>query len=155
MDPKVLGSIPSGCTTLPLISLKDAARAFADLRAQIDALRIAVRALMRTMTATGLALALLAWNSVGAIAQDDGDPDAGRDFARGVCSTCHEVEGLDAPSPHPDAPVFRVIANVPGMTATALYVVLNNPHRQMPDLILAPDELHDVVAYILTLKDGD
>jgi mono/diheme cytochrome c family protein len=108
---------------------------------------------MRAKTIAGLALAFLALGKTGAVAQDDGDPDAGRDFARGVCATCHEVERLDAPSPHPDAPAFRVIANVPGMTATALYVVLNNPHRQMPDLILSREELHNVAAYILTLKE--
>jgi hypothetical protein len=35
----------------------------------------------------------------------------------------------------------------------ALYVILQTPHREMPDLILAQQEKDDVIAYILTLKD--
>ena len=38
------------------------------------------------------------------------------------------------------------------MTATALSVILRNPHREMPDLILKSPELADVISYILTLK---
>lgn len=89
-----------------------------------------------------------------ASAQEFGDADAGRDFAREVCATCHEVEGEHAYSPHANAPTFRTIANVPGMTATALFVALRTPHREMPNLILAPEEMSDVIAYILTLKGG-
>jgi mono/diheme cytochrome c family protein len=99
--------------------------------------------------------ALLALGQADAIAQEFGDAQAGRDFAREVCAACHEVEGEDVGSPHPDAPTFRRIANVPGMTATALLVILRTPHRQMPDLVLTPDEMRDVAAYILTLKQDN
>jgi mono/diheme cytochrome c family protein len=100
--------------------------------------------------AAGLALGQSA-----AFAQDVGDPAAGHDFAREVCAECHDVEAPFDQSPNPDAPTFHTIANVPGMTATALFVVLRTPHRQMPNLILERDELHNVAAYILTLKDND
>ena len=88
-----------------------------------------------------------------AAAQDYGDAAAGRDFARAVCAECHGVEVGDLISPNPDAPTFRRVAAVPGMTAIAIRVILNNPHRRMPDLILTRDEIRDVAAYILTLKD--
>ena len=98
------------------------------------------------------ALAAISWVS-GAAAQESGDPATGYEFARAVCAECHAVEAGERTSPNPLSPTFETIAAVPGMTATALYVVLSNPHREMPDLILKPDELHDVVAYILSLKD--
>ena len=39
-----------------------------------------------------------------------------------------------------------------GMTATALQVALQSPHKTMPNVILEPDELRNLIAYILTLK---
>ena len=47
---------------------------------------------------------------------------------------------------------FAEIANVPGMTATALQVALQSPHKTMPNLMLEPDELRNLIAYFLTLK---
>ena len=90
-----------------------------------------------------------------AAAQEMGDAVAGHEFAREVCAVCHAVEVDAALSPHPSAPTFTRIAAEPGMTATALSVILRNPHREMPDLILAPPELANVIAYILTLKSKD
>ncbi len=88
----------------------------------------------------------------GAWAQDVGDPEAGHEFARSLCAICHAVDPDQTVSPHPSAPTFERIAAEPGMTATALFVILRNPHREMPDLILKPDEMRNVIAYILTLK---
>ena len=87
-----------------------------------------------------------------ASAQDVGDPDAGHSFAQSLCAKCHAVEAGDSVSPNSAAPTFDRIANFPGMTATALFVVLSNPHRQMPDFIIERDRMRDVVAYLLTLK---
>ncbi len=56
-------------------------------------------------------------------------------------------------SPHPDAPTFRKTAAIPSMTATAIRVILNTPHRQMPDITLTSQETRDAAAYILTLKE--
>jgi mono/diheme cytochrome c family protein len=102
-------------------------------------------------------VALLAIASCGSTAgaQEIGDPAAGRAFAREICAVCHAVEADGTRSPHPSAPTFNRIAAEPGMTATALSVILRNPHREMPDLILAPPELADVISYILTLKPKD
>jgi mono/diheme cytochrome c family protein len=102
-----------------------------------------------------LILAASAFWLTDAAAQEAGDPEAGHTFARSICAACHAVEPGELASPNLLAPTFTTIANVPGMTMMALTVVLSNPHREMPDLVLARDELRDVAAYILTLKDAD
>jgi mono/diheme cytochrome c family protein len=102
-----------------------------------------------------LVLAVLAFGGRATLAQDVGDESKGHAFAREVCAVCHAVEAGHAESPHPGAPTFERIAAEPGMTAMALFVFLRTPHREMPDLILAPDEMSDVIAYILTLKPTD
>ena len=87
-------------------------------------------------------------------AQEAGDARAGHAVAQNACSACHAIEKGDARSPNPDAPTFVTIATVPGMTAAALLAALQTSHRErtMPNLILPPDELRDVVAYVLSLK---
>jgi mono/diheme cytochrome c family protein len=90
-----------------------------------------------------------------ALAQGVGDPRAGLAFADQVCAGCHAVRQGDRRSPQPNAPSFEQIADVPGMTATALYVALQSSHKTMPNLMFEPAELRNVVAYILTLKRGE
>ena len=82
-----------------------------------------------------------------------GDVSAGHAFARRDCITCHMVEAREAP-PRLIAvgPAFRAIANTPGMTATALHAFLTTSHPKMPNLILTPAEMDDVIAYILSLR---
>jgi mono/diheme cytochrome c family protein len=87
-----------------------------------------------------------------ATAQNVGKPREGLDFARGICAECHAVASKELASPNPAAPSFQRLANVPGMTETALYVALQTSHRTMPNLRLEPDEMRNVVAYILSLK---
>jgi hypothetical protein len=52
------------------------------------------------------------------------------------------------------APDFQAIANTPGMTATALRAFLQTPHPKMPNLILTPEQSDDVIAFLLSLRDG-
>jgi mono/diheme cytochrome c family protein len=85
--------------------------------------------------------------------ESGGDPQAGRVFAKRVCSPCHAVE----PDPHQQrmfeiGPDFETVANTPGMTATALNAFLLTSHPKMPNLILSPEQSADVIAYILTLR---
>jgi mono/diheme cytochrome c family protein len=98
-------------------------------------------------------VALLAFGGGGAQAQEVGDAEKGHAFAQTLCAICHGVEPGAMQSPHASAPTFERVAAEPGMTAMALYVILQTPHREMPDLILAQQEKDDVIAYILTLKD--
>jgi mono/diheme cytochrome c family protein len=79
---------------------------------------------------------------------------AGHDLARRVCVACHVVDGERPSRPLiAGAPAFHDIAKTPGMTATALHVFLTTTHAKMPNLILKPQELKDVIAYILSLGE--
>jgi hypothetical protein len=51
-------------------------------------------------------------------------------------------------------PDFQAIANTPGMTATALRAFLQTPHPKMPNLILTPEQSDDVIAFLLSPRDG-
>jgi mono/diheme cytochrome c family protein len=84
----------------------------------------------------------------------DGDVAAGHAFARETCRACHMVDReARAPRRIDIGPAFRDIANPPGMTATAIRVFLTSSHPKMPNLILTPEEIADVTAYILSLRD--
>ena len=56
--------------------------------------------------------------------------------------------------PNPDALTFKEYANRPGTTGTALAVWLQEPHPSMPELVVPFDDRDDLIAYILSLKDG-
>ena len=81
-------------------------------------------------------------------------PQQGLAVARERCSFCHGVEHGDEYSSNPLAPTFEMIADTPGMTATALSVTLRSSHKVMPDLILSSEEIAGISAYLATLK-GD
>ncbi len=82
---------------------------------------------------------------------DSGDVGAGRKLAKTQCAQCHGLDD-DLHSANPAAPAFAEVANVPGMTATALTVALRTSHRSMPNLIIQPAEADNLIAYILSLK---
>jgi cytochrome c len=81
-------------------------------------------------------------------------PARGLAYVQSVCAACHAVETGQTSSPNPDAPPFEVIANLPGMTPTALNAWLHSPHPSMPNMIVAPDDRGDVAAYLNSLKHG-
>jgi mono/diheme cytochrome c family protein len=57
-------------------------------------------------------------------AQQIGSVREGHRLAREVCAECHAIDNAGGGSTNPDAPTFKVIANTPGMTGTALTVAL-------------------------------
>jgi len=83
---------------------------------------------------------------------EEGSAEAGLAYARGVCSECHAIRSDDFLSPNPKSPPFAKIASTPGMTGAALFVILQTPHRDMPDFIIPAKDKADVVAYILSLQ---
>lgn len=87
------------------------------------------------------------------IADAEGDVRRGRDFAFDNCRPCHVV-GPDQHSAtrFSDAPSFPAVANMPSMTPASLIVWLTNPHPTMPSLVLSPQEVSDVIAYIESLR---
>jgi mono/diheme cytochrome c family protein len=86
------------------------------------------------------------------LAQDADDVRHGREIAQTICAACHVVAKGQLVSPNSEAPPFPVLAATPGMTTIALTAALLTSHRQMPNIILQPDERRDVIAYILSLK---
>ncbi len=99
-----------------------------------------------------LALVVLAVRETDA--QEAGQPQAGRVLAQQICADCHAVMRGQVRSPNTAAPTFETIAAVPRMNATALAVALRSSHRTMPNIMLEPDELANVAAYIMSLKPG-
>jgi len=85
-------------------------------------------------------------------AQAPGDPQKGRALAQRFCAECHAVGKRDGDSPNAEAPSFDAVASTPGMTAMALDVFFQTPHKAMPNLILKSDQKNDLIAYITSLK---
>ena len=100
-----------------------------------------------------VALALVAASPPGS-AQELGDTSAGQAYADGVCAECHAVKKGQRISPHERAPAFEVVANSRGMSEMALRVWFQSPHPSMPNLMLKEKQSDDLIAYILSLKEG-
>ncbi len=99
-------------------------------------------------------LPVLAFSAIllSAAQAQEGNAQAGREYAQGFCAKCHGIDRAGTMSPNPKSPTFSEIANTPGMTGIALTVILQTPHREMPDFIIPPKDQANVIAYILSLK---
>lgn len=86
-------------------------------------------------------------------AQSDGVASRGAAYAENNCARCHGTGPGDKFSPMPGLAPFRIIANTPGMTATAIAVWLRTPHKDMPNLVIEADDRADLIAYIVSLRD--
>lgn len=100
-------------------------------------------------------LALLASLAAGSAAAADrpGDPAAGGTLARALCSSCH----LTSPGqrgPVPDGvPTFMAIAARTDITADRLVEAMVSPtHPVMPQAPLSRQQMLDVAAYVLSLR---
>jgi mono/diheme cytochrome c family protein len=81
-----------------------------------------------------------------------GDPQAGFEYVQATCAACHAIG--EEESPNPNAPSFKEAANTPGMTPTALIVWLQSAnHPAMPNIVIRGQDLRNVAAYILSLKN--
>lgn len=88
----------------------------------------------------------------GMLAVDSGNAALGRAYAERTCAACHAVGVREMRSPDPRARPFDAIANTPGMTRTALNAWLHSSHTNMPNLIVEPEDVDDLYAYLFTLK---
>jgi mono/diheme cytochrome c family protein len=84
-----------------------------------------------------------------------GNPQVGLALAQQVCSECHTIQKGQVRSPNLRAPTFVELATTPGMTTTALLVALTTPHAGMPMFIFTTEQKENVIAYILSLKEGN
>lgn len=92
----------------------------------------------------------------------DGDAEAGRIVALRACTGCHVVSANQPFKPvyvgPPYPPNFKEIASRPGLSAASLRHHLETlpavPQKpQMPKPVLSAQELRDVVAFIVSLRD--
>jgi mono/diheme cytochrome c family protein len=99
-----------------------------------------------------IAVVALAVTGLPVYAQESGDPVRGLAVAQAQCASCHALYKGAGLSPDVRAPTFETVAAVPGMTAIALNAFLQTSHATMPNIILAPEDRRNIVAYILSLK---
>jgi mono/diheme cytochrome c family protein len=87
-----------------------------------------------------------------ALAEEIGNSQRGLEYAQRTCSGCHAILFEDTSSPIMEAPPFKMVADTPGITRTALSVFLQSPHPTMPNLMVAGEDADNLIAYILSLK---
>jgi mono/diheme cytochrome c family protein len=109
------------------------------------------RAWEKVMLRAVLPLAVILLAAAQASAQvPSGDATAGRELVKAQCSTCHDGEG--SPRGRQQGPSLASVASMPSTTSISLHAFLMTPHVNMPNYRLTPQEIDDVVTYILSLR---
>lgn len=103
-----------------------------------------------------VALALISAFSASAAATEPGSVARGRAFVKAHCSSCHAV-GPTGRSPYRPAPPLRTLNDkydVEGLAEAFAegIIVGHKGERQMPEFVLQPDEIDDLIAYLKSLK---
>jgi len=89
-------------------------------------------------------------------AKDSGNIASGRAFAQRHCATCHAI-GRTGSSTYAPAPPFRTlherykVENLAEALAEGI-VVGHTGERQMPQFVLSPAEIDDLIAYLKSLE---
>ena len=88
-------------------------------------------------------------------ATEPGDVARGRAFVKEHCSSCHAI-GRTGRSPYRPAPAFRTLNakyDVEGLAEAFAegIVVGHKGDRQMPEFVLQPSEIDDLIAYLKSL----
>src|SRR6516165_2028755 len=79
------------------------------------------------------------------------DPVAGESLAEKWCAQCHGVRPGRL-GPNLSAPTFPELAAEPSITEYSLRALLRSPHETMPHITFSPEEMDDIVDYIMSLK---
>ena len=79
------------------------------------------------------------------------DPRIGRNLVETNCSACHQIE-LGGSLKSSLAPSMMDISRMPSTTELSIKVFLRTSHKNMPNIILSPEEIDSVAAYIVGLK---
>jgi mono/diheme cytochrome c family protein len=79
------------------------------------------------------------------------DLAAGESLAEKWCAQCHGIRP-GQPGPNLSAPTFPEMAAEASITEYSLRALLRSPHETMPQITFTPDQLDDIVGYILSLK---
>lgn len=75
----------------------------------------------------------------------------GQRLAQAWCQSCHAVERRMTDF-FDEAPSFQAIADRQGTTALSLKVFWRTSHRNMPNLVISPEQADALSAYILSLR---
>jgi mono/diheme cytochrome c family protein len=104
--------------------------------------------MMKLLTATAGVIAVIAF-SHSASAQS-ADKSIGRRLAETTCSACHQIDASATPrNPNSGAPSFVAVSHV--ANELAIKVFLRTSHPTMPNIMLSPEEIDSVAAYIVGL----
>lgn len=104
--------------------------------------------------AAAAVLALAALFSATAGAQPGlADKRNGQTLAERLCSNCHLVSPEAKFTGTQVAPGFAAIASLPGQTPERIAGRIIVPHPEMPTISLTMNELRDIVAYIMSLRE--
>ena len=79
------------------------------------------------------------------------DPLAGKNLAEKWCVECHGIRA-DRLSPNLAAPTFPELAAEPSITEYSLRALLRSPHETMPHITFTPEQMDDIIEYIMSLK---
>ena len=83
------------------------------------------------------------------------DPKRGAEVADKLCSNCHVVEADTQDRIKADVPTFREIANLDGQNEPRLQGKMIMPAHPMPVIPLTRQNIEDLSAYILSLKQAE
>jgi mono/diheme cytochrome c family protein len=114
--------------------------------------RIAIALALTSLSACSVATFSMEEEPVGG----PGDAGRGRAMAEAHCASCHAI-GLTGKSPYGGAPPFRDIAAKGHLDdyaeAFAEGIIVPHKGRQvMPEFVLNPREIEDLLAYLKTLQ---
>lgn len=90
-------------------------------------------------------------------APDDTPVERGKSFAQENCARCHSIE-MEGASPYPSAPPFRIlhkrydVGDLAEALAEGIVVVHNGGGEQMPEYMLEPDQIDDLIAFLRSLQ---
>jgi cytochrome c553 len=85
----------------------------------------------------------------GAFAQDQ---EKGRVLAVNLCAHCHMNEGQGEKRTPMEVPGFSAIANRPNQSMRGIVTWLRSVPPMMPNHHLSQDEMYDLAAFILSLR---
>jgi cytochrome c len=104
----------------------------------------------------GLAVAVLCAALMAALPEASAGPiNRGRAIARVNCSRCHAIDRQGS-SPNPKAPPFRLLhrrfplEQIEEALAEGIMVGHNGP--EMPQFVLAPGQINDLIAYLRAIS---
>ena|SRR5579864_7832987 len=82
------------------------------------------------------------------------DISNGMEIAQAWCSDCHLVDPRERKSGRNSAPTFLSVAQMKSTTEASLAAFLTTPRGRghMPNIVLNRQEIEDVSAYILSLR---